>query len=225
MIIPVGLAIMLQRCAPQVGPVTMSSVVQYESGWQPNAINDNTTGRSYFPRRQEQAIRLASQLLAQGHVIDAGLAQVDSANFASYGATVASIFDPCTNLYIGSRILLRSYAGAVLHYGPGQIALWHALQAYNSGALNGRPSYARGVFALALNSQAITSVLPPYNPPAQLSFSVSARTVPRSVLIAHVHLVSPVRLVLTADNVFYFPDQTFGASGTLREARKRGPHG
>lgn len=208
MIIPVALAAMLDRCAPNVGPITMGAVVQYESKWKPFAIGDNTTHQSYFPTSQASAVALASALIGRGDDIDMGLAQVNSGNLQGYGLSVAQVFDPCTNLYTGSRILVDDYRRAVVAYGPGQLALWHALQAYNTGRLNGRPSYASGVFQTAFSGVSVSTVLPPVSLPAA-SQTVTARTsiaVHASTSVLVWHPASHLRpLPLSGVNVFENP--------------------
>jgi type IV secretion system protein VirB1 len=148
-LIPVVLAGLLSSCAPRVGPVTIGAVIAYESGARPYAIGDNTAQRSYFPASRSSAEELAAQLLEEGHNIDVGYAQVNSGNFASYGLSVHTAFEPCTNIAVGSAILRQAYAGAARRYGPGQIALVHALSAYNTGGYWAGLGYARGVYATA----------------------------------------------------------------------------
>lgn len=144
-----ALASVLARCAPAVGRVTMSAVVAYESGDQPYAIGDNTARRAYFPSARQDAIRLAAALLAEGHDLDLGYAQVNVANVRAFGLGLDGAFDPCTNVWVASRILRADYARAARRYGFGQVALAHALSAYNSGGFFAGLAYARGVYATA----------------------------------------------------------------------------
>jgi type IV secretion system protein VirB1 len=137
------------RCAPNVGAVTMSALVAYESGGNPNAVGDNTTRRSYAPAGRAAAEALAIRLLRAGHRIDVGYAQIDSDNFARLGLDAGVAFDPCTNLAAGARILTEAYAGAGRRFGAGQNALAHALSAYNSGGYWSALPYARAVYAEA----------------------------------------------------------------------------
>ena len=127
----------------------MSAIVAYESGARPNAIGDNTSRRSYDPPTQQDAILLAVELLRRGHNIDVGYAQINSRNFVPYGLSIPSAFDPCTNIATGARILRAAYAGTAHRYGPGQVALVHALSAYNSGSYWAGLGYAHAVFATA----------------------------------------------------------------------------
>jgi type IV secretion system protein VirB1 len=149
MLIPAALAGLLSACAPRVGPVTIGAIVEYESGARPYAIGDNTVQRSYFPASRERAEALATLLLEEGHNIDVGYAQVNSDNFQPFGLSVHSAFEPCTNIEVGSAILRRAYAGAARRYGLGQVALVHALSAYNTGGYWAGLGYAHGVYATA----------------------------------------------------------------------------
>jgi type IV secretion system protein VirB1 len=144
-----ALAALIRQCAPAVAPSTMAAIVQVESGGDPLAIGDNTTRRSYYPRDRATAERLARRLLNAGHLLDIGIAQIDSMNFAGFGVTSHTIFDPCTNLNVGARILSGDYAFAARRYGDGQIALRHAIGMYNTGRLNAGARYIARVFAAA----------------------------------------------------------------------------
>lgn len=144
-----ALAALMAHCAPNVAPSTMTAIVRVESGGDPLAIGDNTTGRSYYPRDRASAEALARRLLGAGHLLDVGIAQIDSMNFAGFGLNLRAIFDPCTNLSVGARILSGDYAFAARRYGDGQVALRHAIGMYNTGRLNGGPRYIARVLAAA----------------------------------------------------------------------------
>lgn len=148
-VVPLGLSAVLARCAPNVGGVTMSAVVAYESGARPFAIGDNTTRHAYFPATRARAEAIATDLIGRGHDIDVGYAQINSTNFARFGLGVREAFDPCTNVATGARILTRAYSGAARIYGRGQTALVHALSAYNTGGYFAGIGYAHGVYAMA----------------------------------------------------------------------------
>ena len=143
------LAQLFAACAPSVGPVTMSALVAYESGTRPFAIGDNTARRSYSASNRAEATQLVIELLHHGHNIDAGYTQINSSNFVAYGLDASNVFDPCTNVATGARILRSAYHAAVRVYGPGQVALVHALSIYNTGAAWSGLGYARAVFATA----------------------------------------------------------------------------
>ncbi len=146
---PVALAALIAHCAPDVAPATTTAIVEVESGGNSLAIGDNTAGRSYYPRDRASAESLARRLLEARHSIDAGIAQIDSMNFAGFGATVHSIFDPCVNLSIGARILSDDYVFAARHYQDAQVALRHAIGMYNTGRLNTGTHYIAHVLAAA----------------------------------------------------------------------------
>jgi type IV secretion system protein VirB1 len=144
-----ALSALIRHCAPAVAPSTMAAIVQVESGGDPFAIGDNTVRRSYYPRDRATAERLARRLLDAGHLLDLGIAQIDSMNFAGFGVTAHTIFDPCTNLSVGARILSGDYAFASRRYGDGQVALRHAIGMYNTGRLNAGARYIARVVAAA----------------------------------------------------------------------------
>jgi type IV secretion system protein VirB1 len=144
-----ALAALIRQCAPAVAPSTMAAIVQVESGGDPLVIGDNTTRRSYYPYDRASAESLARRLLDAGHLLDVGIAQIDSMNFASFGVTVHTIFDPCINLSVGARILSGDYTFAAQRYGDGQVALRHAIGMYNTGRLNAGASYIARVLDAA----------------------------------------------------------------------------
>lgn len=148
-VISAALSALVIRCAPNVGPTTMSAIVTYESGDHPFAIGDNTTRHSYFPTDRPRATELAASLLRAGHDIDVGYAQINASNFRAYGLDIVSALDPCTNIATASRILRVAYSGAARAYGPGERALKYALSAYNTGGYFAGSAYARGVYATA----------------------------------------------------------------------------
>ncbi len=144
-----ALAGLMARCAPTVAPSTMTAIVHVESGGDPWAIGDNTTRRSYYPRDRASAEALANRLIEAGHLLDLGIAQIDSMNFSRLRVNIHTAFDPCTNLRAGSEILSSDYALAEQRYGRGQMALLHAIGMYNTGRLDGGARYVREVLAAA----------------------------------------------------------------------------
>lgn len=144
-----ALAALISHCAPNVAPATMTAIVSVESGGNSLAIGDNSAGRSYYPHDRAAAESLARRLLQARHSIDAGIAQIDSMNFAGFGVTVHSIFDPCTNLSIGARILSDDYVFAARRYRDAQVALRHAIGMYNTGRLNAGSRYIAQVLKAA----------------------------------------------------------------------------
>ncbi|MHB0888060.1 lytic transglycosylase domain-containing protein [Acidithiobacillus sp.] len=138
---------LIQQCAPQVAPATMAAVVRVESGGNPLAMWNDTTRSLVIPGNRQQAIAYLRRAMASGQRVDVGLAQVDTENFAAVGLTPATAFDACTNLRAGAQILATAYRQAAATFGPGQSALYHAFEAYNSGRLWGDGVYARRILA------------------------------------------------------------------------------
>lgn len=138
-----------QQCAPQVAPTTLAAIVQVESCGNPWVLWDNTAHHGYHPKTRKEAERILRVLMAEGHQVDVGIAQVDTENFASYGLNPGNAFDACTNLRVGADILTTDYRKAAATYGPGQTALYHAFEAYNSGHLHGDAVYANCILSAA----------------------------------------------------------------------------
>jgi type IV secretion system protein VirB1 len=149
MVLAMVLAQLLHDCASNVAPRTMAAVVRVESSGNPLAMHDNTLGRSFYPTSYFEAASWANELVAMGHSVDIGLSQINSANLPKLGLTVASAFDPCTNLHAGATILGGDYAAAASTFGPGQTALRRALGAYNTGSLYAGQGYINQILAAA----------------------------------------------------------------------------
>lgn len=136
---------LLQSCAPNVDMSTALPIIDVESTQHPYPINDNTTRASYDDPTYEQAVARASSLLARGHILAVGYAQVRSTNFAHYSVTVADALEPCMNVYLGDRILTDFWLRAKKRYGNNHAALLHAISAYGSGDFDLGMGYARKV--------------------------------------------------------------------------------
>ncbi|MGC8808173.1 MAG: lytic transglycosylase domain-containing protein [Thiomonas sp.] len=137
-------AALIEQCAPAIAPVTMAAVVQQESGGNPLALHDNTTGKSYRPGSIAEAAQIARDLIGQGHSVDIGLAQINSRNLPALGLDADQVFDPCSNLHAAQVILL----GAWSQSGG---SLRGALSAYNTGNTTGIAGarYSARVYAQA----------------------------------------------------------------------------
>lgn len=144
-----ALAALIQSCAPDVGPRTVAAVIAVESGGHPWRINSNTARRSFTYPSRAAAQAAAGQMLRAGHNIDLGLMQVNSRNLVRLGLTPETVFEPCTNVRAGARILREAYERAEQRFGPGQRALRHALSAYNTGSLYRGARYVNKVLAKA----------------------------------------------------------------------------
>lgn len=133
--------ILLASCAPLVDPVTMSAVVQNESGGNSLAIHDNATGKSYSPKSMADAVTLATKLISSQHSVDLGLAQINSKNLQWVGMTVEQSFDACSNLQASQQVLVDAHkrSGGDLQ---------KTLQIYNTGKTAGS-KYASRVYGKA----------------------------------------------------------------------------
>jgi type IV secretion system protein VirB1 len=110
---------------------------------------NNTTHQEVQPPNRVAAVAYLRAVMAAGQRVDVGIAQVDTENFAAYGLTPANAFDACVNLRAGAEILSADYQQAKAVYGPGQVALYHAFEAYNSGRLSGDSRYANQILSAA----------------------------------------------------------------------------
>jgi type IV secretion system protein VirB1 len=54
--------VLMEQCAPQIAPVTLAAIVQQESGGNPLAVHDNTSGKSYAPTTVAEAAQLTREL-------------------------------------------------------------------------------------------------------------------------------------------------------------------
>lgn len=125
---------LLQRCGPHVHHKTLAAIMRVESGGYPWVIGVNSGTRlKRKPANQQEAIHTAKALLAANANIDLGLMQINSNNLRWLGLSVEEVFDPCTNIRAGARILTQNYQKASQSRGPGQAALEAALSAYNTG--------------------------------------------------------------------------------------------
>jgi type IV secretion system protein VirB1 len=93
-------------CQSAVSPGTIARIAQHESGLQPFALHDNTANQSFFPETKPEAYRLASGLIAAGHSLDVGLAQINTANFMWLDLSLATALDPCTNIKASAAVLV-----------------------------------------------------------------------------------------------------------------------
>jgi type IV secretion system protein VirB1 len=135
---------LIQHCAPDVHPVTISAIVQQESGGNPLALNDNTSKRIYSPKTIAEAAAIARKLILDGHSVDIGLAQINSKNLPRLNLTVEQVLDPCTNLQASQAILKEGWRRS-----GGDLAM--TFSAYNTGKIDSAigQNYAAKVFQKA----------------------------------------------------------------------------
>lgn len=90
----------------------LHALIQTESSWRPYAIGVVGGRLQRQPTSRGEAILTAQALLAVGHDISLGLAQINSRNLARHGATLQTVFEPCRNVAIGAAILRDCLARA-----------------------------------------------------------------------------------------------------------------
>ncbi len=156
---------LIQQCAPNVEPTTMLRIIGVESAQRPHAIGYKITrgGVEYRLTKQPvntaEATSWATWLVNNGYRFDAGIAQVNSSNFATTGLNAVSVFDACKNIEAGGKILGQFYAKAVTKYGQGQTALYAAISAYQSG--NFYTGFATGYVQKVTSPRALVGKMPP----------------------------------------------------------------
>ena len=131
----IELALFLQltaSCAPHVAPETLAAVARTESSFEELSIHDNTTRRTIAASSRAEAVALATDAISiQRHSVDLGLMQINSANLAWLGMSVADAFDACRSLAAADRVLVAGYVPT--GQGDQQEALRQALSRYNTG--------------------------------------------------------------------------------------------
>lgn len=138
-------------CAPLIHPDTTLRLVRTENArLNPYAINVNYGG-SQLPRQPvnlAEAVAAVRNLRAAGLNFDAGLQQINSANWEKLRLTEFSVFDPCTNLAAGQVLLIDCFRRAPTR--EPQTALREALSCWNTG--NHRRGFQNGYVARVVNA-------------------------------------------------------------------------
>jgi type IV secretion system protein VirB1 len=163
------------RCAPTVAVQTLRAVALTESGLDPWALHDNTTGISESQPSFEAALAEALSWLDRGDSVDIGLMQINSTNLVALGMTARTALDACASLAGGAAVLQAAYGeGGGATPADQQVALLLALSRYNTGSpfrgiLNG---YVRRVMASVEGAPASAMVVTSGTPsPASDAFA------------------------------------------------------
>jgi type IV secretion system protein VirB1 len=141
------LAQLRDRCAPTAPLSTLAALISTESGGNPNAIQIDfpkallrrwglpagTLRLQRQPNNAQEAGEWIAYLNAHRISVDVGLMQVSTDEAARRHISPAALLDPCTNVRTGWSILEDDYKIEMNRFGPGQIALQHALSRYNTG--------------------------------------------------------------------------------------------
>ncbi len=141
-------------CGPDVHPATIQAIVEVESAEKPYAIHDGATQTAIFPKSKDEAVRIAKSLLAKGHSLDVGLMQINTAHLPELkrrGIGVEDLFDPCTNIQTGTRILSDFYKFHARKNPKDQpdVTLLKAISAYNTGGPFEGKEYVRKILKRA----------------------------------------------------------------------------
>jgi len=149
------------RCTPAVPEWVLRAVARTESNFYPWMLHDNTVHASDSPTSLAAAEVEASAWIAEGHSVDLGLMQINSANLPALRMTVREALDPCASLAAGAAVLRAAYGDGPVGAGQ-QAALLMALSIYNTGSplrgiMNG---YARTVMHNAGEAIAPVSLAP-----------------------------------------------------------------
>ena len=167
--------------APQVAPETVAAFAQAESRLNPFAIYDNTARKSYAAASAEEAMAIARSLLDRGHSIDAGLMQINSANFARTGIDAATAFDPAQSVRAGAQILVDAYQWCRERQ-PAAEPLRCMASVYNTGrpTAGERNGYVGRVFAAADHLVPAIRQAVPEKPAAAAASEPAAPIVPHA---------------------------------------------
>ena len=92
----------------------LEAMAERESGFRPLAIRDEATSEGIYPATLADAVRIARERRARGHLLGIGLMQLTSPA-ALRGLTDEAALDPCVNLRAGAAHLadgIRRYNGS-----------------------------------------------------------------------------------------------------------------
>jgi type IV secretion system protein VirB1 len=129
---------------------TLAALILTESSGNPNAIQidfpnallrrwglpTGTLRLQRQPHDAQEAGEWIAYLNAHRISVDVGLMQISTDEAVRRHIAPAALLDPCTNIRTGWSILEDDYKIEVNRFGPGQVALQHALSRYNTGDTN-----------------------------------------------------------------------------------------
>jgi len=123
-------------CAPQVHASTAHALVSVESAFNPWAIGVVGGSLQRQPRHRPEALATAQALQSAGRNFSVGLGQINVSNFSRLGLSIATAFEPCTNLAAMQAVLTDCFERAQrksARLSADQAALRAALSCYYSG--------------------------------------------------------------------------------------------
>lgn len=165
-------AIALQ-CGTGVDPDLLAGLATVESAANPLSVHQNirgTPGRSFAPHTIDEAVQIASALIAAGESEDSGPFQINGENLALLQISLRDTFDTCHAAAAAARLV-------------------NIMSRYNSGSPTAALAYAKRVTASvsAIKGGAVFSAtkLPPVPEPSVPEpvspFSRPGRNAPRDI--------------------------------------------
>jgi type IV secretion system protein VirB1 len=184
-----------------VAPKTIVAEAMVESGLDPLAIHDNTTGRTFHPATVKEAMQISTQLDATGGNYDVGLMQINRRNFDWLHLTLANAFDPRHSIEAGAAIMVsmsRYNTGDLRGFENGYVEKVLATSRHLDRA---PPETTRPVATTSAHAASFPPRIPPAPPQVALDM-LHATEVPQNVSGRVVNLLgnlAPVRNVETAE--------------------------
>jgi type IV secretion system protein VirB1 len=156
-------------CAPSVPAATLEALAKTESALDPWALHDNATNRTELPASLPAALARAQRWIGRGDSVDLGLMQIDSANLARLGLSIANAFDACRSIEAGAHILEEDYRAAARD----------TLSRYNTGdpvrgIVNGYVARVEASFADIAADRLPPSTEPPPSPTPARGWNIFA---------------------------------------------------
>jgi type IV secretion system protein VirB1 len=132
-------------------PALARALTAVESTHNPFAIGVVGGHLARQPTSLEEAIVTARALRSAGHNYSVGIAQVNQVNFARFGLTLETAFEPCANIRTGAAIYAECFTRATQTPALQHLRHEAALHCYHSGSLYSPQSvrYAQKVLAKA----------------------------------------------------------------------------
>lgn len=125
---------LIAACTNGVAPATVEAVIAVESRGIALAVGANPPVALPQPATPEQASQLTENIVSRGYSADLGLMQVNTMHLKRFRLKPIDLFDPCTNIFVGTTILGEFYQRASRSGKSGHHALRAALSAYNTGS-------------------------------------------------------------------------------------------
>ncbi len=104
-----GMAHLLNGCVKPRWREQVAAIVMVESGGWPYALDGIGINRSLYPRSLSRAVKDADGILAGGHAVAIGLAQINSDNVIRFHLQGRNLFNGCTNLRVAEEVLKDCY--------------------------------------------------------------------------------------------------------------------